>query len=122
MLFGAPHRRPTCRMQGHELPEGDRPLGQHTVGRTAGLDGNLAASLTHGALSGWKACGSGLDERGPLRSRHLAAITESMAPIEQNILLLKKLDEARQEVEILIEALDYARQINCGCSATRFSE
>ncbi|HYS62549.1 MAG TPA: hypothetical protein VEN30_01830 [Paraburkholderia sp.] len=112
MLFGASRTRPTCHPESDEVAESDRINGQVSVrDRLRPKEFPGSASDRSVLLAGWKACSSNLNETGSLRSNNQVEITNLLEAIQQNIQLRKKLHETRQEVEVLVEALEYARDI-----------
>ncbi|WP_027800584.1 hypothetical protein [Paraburkholderia dilworthii] len=112
MLFGVSSTRPTSWTEPHDCAESGSATGQNAIGRTMQTKGIVGSSARQDVLAGWRTCGSDPNERRPLRCRDFIEITDVTAAIQQNILLRKKLREARQEVDILIEALEYARRIS----------
>jgi hypothetical protein len=111
MLFGPSRTAQRCHATFDESAESDRMDSRH-IARGGLRPNEVPGSGSAGSvLSGWKAWTSNLDQTDALRSNDLAESMNLLEALQQNRLLRKKLDETRQEIEVLVEALEYARSI-----------
>jgi hypothetical protein len=70
-----------------------------------------ATLITHGVLDGWKATQGEQDRRNSPRGKERPELIDLSDAIQQITYLQKVLQKRQIEVEVLIEALDYARSI-----------
>lgn len=111
MMFGRFHAAP-----GRHLALDDRAAHNGIDNRHVARGGLRAENvrgfgLPDSVLSGWKACSSSVDQPDAPTSQGLAGSMEPLRANQQLIQLRRALDETRRELEILVEALEYGRNI-----------
>ena len=83
------------------------------MSRTGGArpDNVRSFGLPDSVLAGWKACSASDDQPDALTSQSLTGSMELVWLNQQNAQLRRALDEKRWQLEVFVEALEYARSI-----------
>ncbi|WP_438391791.1 hypothetical protein [Caballeronia sp. DA-9] len=112
MPFTAPRTRPICRAKLDQATDSDRINDQNAVRGRLWPKKNLGPSSDLSVLAGWKACSSTTCKTNTRGSDYPPNITNLFEAIQLIIQLRETLREKQEEVEVLLEALEYARSIH----------